>query len=318
MFEECLERSHVLLFFGVDNIESFLAGLEKVRGSRNVKAFLSLLHDSLNGRFERFVKVLKEQLASEIPTLVPVRNVLVELEAKRNSGSFAVQLFESKDSRWRVLAREFSEKEVDSFGCTREQELDVLKSILLAWAKEEHKFKNPYTKTDISFKFRGRLWLAGSVFFGRSAVKGVYLRDRKKLELYGPKPVDFEKLSDIDIGVEMEESWISECVPPHIFTVGVKEALAAKKSALSARFLWSSPLDKTAVKKNFFVKLNDRYFAFGYALLKLFDMLGAAKIHGVMLGEPPKERPVHVLFFMASEETRKLYDQVRCVLVREP
>lgn len=318
LFEECLERAQVLLFFGVESSADFVSGLENVRKSRNVKAFLSLLHDSLNGRFERFLGVIKVQLAANVPDLVPVKNILLELEAKRNSGSFAVQLFEARDAHWKFPARELSEGEVVSIGCASASELEEVKSILSSWARAEHNFENPFTKRKVSFKFKGRLWIAGSVLLGRAAMKGVYLRNGKKLELYGPKPVDFEKLSDVDLGIEMDERWIDEYVPPHLLTVGAKEAIAAKKSALSARFLWSAPLDKSAVKKNFFIRPNDRFFAFGYALLRLFEMLEGSRIHGVRLGEPPKERPVHVLFFAQNDDVRKLYEQVRCVLVREP
>ncbi len=133
--------------------------------------------------------------------------------------------------------------------------------------------------------FRGKIWIAGSLLDGFSSVKSLFDSERKFFSL---RPVDYkDRISDLDIGIELPPEIYKQTVPLHLQRVGDIKGRVSFVRLLEG--LSSDALTKKVIIKYFGPK--------GKPYVELIDSLTGISIDGIKLGEGKGDREITIKFF---------------------
>lgn len=180
-------------------------------------------------------------------------------------------------------------------------EIASVRSAVHEWASKTYTIKDWYGKKDVLMgPFPGTIWLAGSLLFGHSPIKGIVFHVRGKEVFWGPKISDMSGLSDVDIGMEIKGDFLKKYVPLHMVTIAPKSRID------DLTLLWSRALDKRQINERWanHTELSKRMA--GLWMMKLFDRLEGIELRGIPIGTA-NGRPVNMRLFVDGYEEKYGY-----------
>ena len=186
-------------------------------------------------------------------------------------------------------------KDEDATGITT-KEKEQLRNTMSTWATKKYTIEDPWKKgsTNTIGPFQGTLWLSGSIIFGYSPVKGIIYKVKGKEQFFGPKPTDSTGISDVDIGLEITDTFL-ENVPLSM----LKISPTSKLQELSV--LWSRALTREQITKEWAFHREPTKRIAGQWMLKLFEEIEKITLRGFPLSTK-NGRPVNIRFFIKSQE----------------